>query len=128
MDAGNDSISLAVDCRLAAATVTQGLERLGLQVVRSFDLQKTAWVARAEVPCPHHGTARCDCQLIVLLVYGEEGPPVSLLVRGHDNQTWFSVADDPHRRGLESTTVLVRRAFEDLRRGMSPPGVAGHAA
>jgi hypothetical protein len=35
----------------------------------------------------------CDCQMVVLLVYGKENLPVSLVAHGHNGQTWFSLVE-----------------------------------
>ena len=127
MDSSNDLLAVAIDCQIAAATVTRRMEELGLHVVRSFDLSTAACVARPDLPCPHHGNVPCTCQLVVLLVYGKEGPPVSLIAHGYDNQTWFYVVDDPRRPADASTDALVRYAFDDLSLGTSSPGAMGHA-
>jgi hypothetical protein len=59
------------------------LDKAGFYVEQSFDLRS----ALALVPnctCPHHGTALCDCQNKVLLVYGQAKTPATLVVHGHD--------------------------------------------
>ncbi len=91
----------------AIAQATQLLIEAGLQVVRTFDLRS----ACADQPggvCPHHGTAPCNCQLAVLLVYGQAETPAALMVHSCDDQTWFSVVNVPQQRAdpqLESTIV-----------------------
>jgi len=78
---------LPADCDQVVDRLCAFFERRGLRVVRSFDLQ----VARAAHPgctCPHHGTAQCTCQMVVLLIYaGEAYPKAVLVVHGHDNRT-----------------------------------------
>jgi hypothetical protein len=66
----------------------------GLRAVRTFDLRQ-ARAAAAGCTCPHHGTATCDCQMIVLLVYGHAGPPASLVMHGNDGRTWISLVGSP---------------------------------
>ncbi len=86
------------DGEAAAQTVTAALARRGLRAVRTFDLRSAlaghagheagAW----DCTCPHHGTADCTCQFIVLLVYGEAGAPVVINAHSHDAQTQVRIA------------------------------------
>ncbi len=74
----------------------QLLSEANLRVMCSFDLRSargghTGWM------CPRHGTAECTCQMVVLLVYGLSGTPVTLVVHGQDEQTWFSLVDIPQQ-------------------------------
>ena len=89
-------VTIQADCEAATAQAAQLLSSAGLQVVRSFDL-RSARAAHAECTCPHHGTAQCTCQFVVLLVYGQGGAPMSLVVHGHDGQTWLSFVDTPQQ-------------------------------
>ncbi|MFQ5401581.1 MAG: hypothetical protein ACE5E7_18540 [Anaerolineae bacterium] len=73
------------------------LQQAGYQVMRSFDLN-AARATHADCSCPHHGTALCDCQMVVLLVYGESGPPVTLTAHSRDGRTQFALVDDPAQR------------------------------
>ena len=87
----------------------------GLQVLRTFDLQD-ARHTHTECPCPDHGTDRCDCQMVVLLVFADNSQPVSLVAHSHDGKTWFSLVDTPQQRAdlyLETT----------IRRALAPPAV-----
>lgn len=70
------------------------LHQSGLEVVQTFDLQQTGKISGAPV-CPDHGANPCDCQMVVLLVYGKSTLPVSLLVEGHNGQTWLSLVELP---------------------------------
>jgi hypothetical protein len=89
-------VTLQANCEEATTQAAQLLSSAGLQVVRSFDL-RSARMAHAECTCPHHGTAQCTCQFVVLLVYGQGGAPMSLVVHGHDGQTWLSFVDTPQQ-------------------------------
>ena len=89
-------VTIQADCEEATAQATQFLSSAGLQAVRSFDLH-SARTAHAECTCPHHGTAECTCQFVVLLVYGQVGAPVTLVAHGHDGQTWLSLVDTPQQ-------------------------------
>lgn len=89
-------MTVQANCEEATTQTVQLLSGAGLQVVRSFDL-RSARMAHAECTCPHHGTAQCTCQFVVLLVYGQGGAPVTLVAHGHDEQTWLSVVDSPQQ-------------------------------
>lgn len=128
MGEDSDLLPVKLDCQIAVETATQRLEQLGLRILRSFDLSTAACVPQPGMPCPHHGIVPCDCQLVVLLIYGEDGPPVSLVAHGHDHQTWFSVVDDPHQPAEGSTRNRVVSAFVEwgLWAGKTGEGNHGH--
>lgn len=84
-------------CNEAATWVIRQVSDAGLQALRTFDLQD-ARHDPAECPCPHHGTDQCDCQMVVLLIYGSDYQPVSLVAHSHDGKTWFSLVDTPQQR------------------------------
>jgi len=77
--------------------VTSRLNSVGLHVMRTFDLQ-AARHTHAGCPCPHHGTEQCDCQMVVLLVYGGDNRPISMVAHSFDGRTWFSLVDTPQQR------------------------------
>ncbi len=81
----------------ATAWVIRQVSDAGLQVLRTFDLQD-ARHDPADCPSPDQGTDRCDCQMVVLLIYGDDYQPVSLVAHGHDGRTWFSIVDTPQQR------------------------------
>jgi len=94
-------------CDEAIAWVSRQVRLAGLQLVRTFDL-RTARQAHADCPCPHHGTAQCDCQMVVLLVYGGDHRPISLVAHSHDGVTRLSLVDTPQQRAdprLEATIL-----------------------
>ncbi|MEW5830615.1 MAG: hypothetical protein AB1846_17120 [Chloroflexota bacterium] len=71
--------------------VTRRLQACGFQVEQTFDLQ-AARLSHADCPCPNHGTQACTCQMVVLVVSGET-PPATIILHGHDDQTWLSLGD-----------------------------------
>ena len=81
----------------AIAKATDVLQQAGYQVMRSFDLN-AARAAHVDCSCPHHGTTMCDCQMVVLLVYGQDGPPVTLTAHSRDGRTQFALVNDPAQR------------------------------
>jgi hypothetical protein len=88
----------------------QRLSRAGLLVIQTFDL-KSARVDLEDCPCPHHGTSKCDCQMMVLLVYGKAPEPATLILHGNDGQSWLSLVDTPAQHADPSTQASIERAF-----------------
>ena len=97
-------------CDDAIDWVARQIGSAGLQVVRTFDLN-VARNTHASCPCPHHGTEQCDCQMVVLLVYGSERQPVSIVAHGYNGQTWFSVVDTPQQRADPRLEADIRQAL-----------------
>ncbi len=94
----------------AIAWVVSQVNGVGLQVMRTFDLQ----MARhdpPDCPCPHHGTDRCDCQMVVLLIFGEDYQPISLVAHCYDGRTWFSLVDTPQQRADPRLEKAIRQAL-----------------
>jgi hypothetical protein len=90
---------LTFDCPSEEAVrwIAEALALADLQAATSFDL-RTARAAHTGCSCPHHGTAACDCQMVVLLVYGRDACPATLVVHGRDGRTYLSLADTPGQR------------------------------
>jgi hypothetical protein len=82
-------IQVSVDCRTAVGALIEALEGDGLRVYRSFDLQ-AALTYLPDCGCPHHGTAPCDCQYVVLLVYDGDALPTQIVAHGRDERTWLA--------------------------------------
>lgn len=97
-------------CDEAIAWITHQVNGAGLQIMRTFDLQ-AARHEPADCPCPHHGTDQCDCQMVVLLVYGDDHQPVSLVAHSHDGKTWFSLVDTPQQRADPRLEATIRQAL-----------------
>lgn len=102
----------------AEAWVIEKLIGAGFRVVPTFDLQ-VARGAHPECPCPHHGTNKCNCQLVVLLVYGKSEDPATLVIHGQDGKTWISLAtpgETGSRQNLESSVrhILIHRYSDSL--------------
>jgi len=79
-------LTFPCDCDKACRRVQSQLAQAGLRAVQTFDLQ-SARHALSECPCPHHGTAECDCQMVVLLVYGKAEEPLTLILHGNQGIT-----------------------------------------
>ncbi|MCK4821454.1 hypothetical protein KA005_37155 [bacterium] len=82
--------TFATSHETAISWINQQLITFGLVVRPSFDLQ-VAKSTHIGCTCPHHGTANCDCQIVVLLVYGEQDEPISLVVHSQDGNTHLSM-------------------------------------
>jgi hypothetical protein len=99
------------DCETVIRQVTQNLETAGLRVVRSFDL-RAACASFGDNICPHHGTAPCDCQLVVLLIYGVGTMPVSLILHSHRGQTEMQWDETPEGRPPPELREFIRMAID----------------
>ncbi len=87
------------------------LLQAGLRPIQTFDLH-TAQVGLHNCPCPNHGTTECDCQMVILLVYGKAAEPATLILHGNDGQTWLSIADDPRQRADAKLITAIQQALE----------------
>ena len=116
MSDGSPFLILEQPCKDAIDWVAKQIEGAGLAVVRTFDLH-IARHAHTSCPCPYHGTDQCDCQMVVLLVYGSGGytsserQPVSVVAHGHNGQTSFSVVDTPQQRADPQLEAAIRLAL-----------------
>jgi len=108
------------DYETAIRQATHRLVGAGLQVVRTFDLKSAC--ADSSGVCPHHGTAPCNCQMAILLVYGAAAQPATLMVHGCDGQTSFSLVDVPQQPTDPEIESAILRAisFDHLLVGNEP--------
>ena len=97
-------------CDQVLAWVNQQLTSAGFRVVQTFDLQ-VARNAHPDCPCPHHGRNDCNCQMVVLLVYGKQDDPATLVIHGQDGRSWVSLAGPMGKRFNQHLQVVVRRAL-----------------
>ncbi|MBL8095274.1 MAG: hypothetical protein JNL73_13985 [Anaerolineales bacterium] len=77
--------------------VFSALRQHGLPVMRSFDL-RTAQTGAAACACHPQSLSLCECQLVVLLVYGHAPEPLTLFVSGCGGQTEIRVAQEASMR------------------------------
>jgi hypothetical protein len=96
-------------CDQAINWAISKLERANFRAVRTFDLQ-VARMAHLDCPCPHHGNAQCDCQMVVMLVYQENTPPATLMIHGNEEMSWFYLVTQPQ----QSISVQQEKAIQDL--------------
>jgi hypothetical protein len=106
-------LSIDSSCDQALQMTKTQLSEAGLSAVQTFNLN-TARLGLHNCCCPNHGTAACDCQMIVLLVYGDVAEPTTLILHGNNVQTWVSIADSPSQRGDPKLVTRIRRVLESV--------------
>lgn len=106
-------LSVTQPCSEALQWTNKQLEKAGLRPVQTFDLS-AARAGMHECACPNHGTEACDCQMVILLVYGGAPNPLTLILHGDNRQTWFSIAEAP-RQGLDAKlSAEIRQALKQV--------------
>ena len=90
--------------------VTETLKQARLQIAPSFDL-RIARSAHPDCPCPHHGSAACDCQIVMLLIYGQDDQPATLVIHGSDGRTQLSLTDFPGQRPSPTLRAAILTAL-----------------
>ncbi|HET9913432.1 MAG TPA: hypothetical protein VFQ13_16170 [Anaerolineales bacterium] len=100
------------------AWVSEELTSAGFRVVPTFNL-KIARLAHPDCSCPYHGTDDCNCQMVVLLVYDEQGDPVTLVIHGQKDQAWLSLATPMETGSWHSLESSVRNVL--VPRHPNPP-------
>lgn len=103
-------ITLNLTAEEAITWIKQALTQTGLQVHRSFDLRSSRALATGCL-CPHHGTAVCDCQMVVLLLYGSDSRPATLVIHSHNGQTWLTLANSAAERPSPTLISLITQAI-----------------
>jgi hypothetical protein len=98
-------------CNDALQWTTKQLSQASLRVMQTFDLN-TARHTLEDCPCPHHGMDACDCQLVILLVYGNAGEPVTLILHGNDGQTWISIVENPRQPADAKLITTIQQVLE----------------
>lgn len=104
-------LTVELTCAKALRMTKRRLLRAGLRVLQTFDLH-AARMGMHECACPNHGTEDCDCQMVVLLVYGNAAQPVTLILHGNDGQTWLSIVDTPSQGAEPKLLAQIRAALE----------------
>lgn len=96
-------VTISENSETSLAMIIEVLSEHGLQVERSFDL-KIGQEADLKCSCPHHGTALCDCQIMVLLIYGGKKGPETVVAHSQDGRTHFSLVNQPEK--LETSELI----------------------
>ena len=107
------SFAVNKPCKQVVGQISQRLEEAGLRAIQTFDLQD-ARQTHGDCTCPYHGTTRCDCQMIVLLVYAEGMQPVSLVAHGNEGKTWLSLVEAPQHTLDQDLKAILRQVFASL--------------
>lgn len=119
-------ITLYEDWATATDHVKQALACAGFDVIPSFDLQVAKTEASGFV-CPIHGNDQCDGQIIELLVYDQDKPPLTLEVHGHDGLVRFAIVDTTERRSNPPLVAVILRALREMSISKRYPEVGGNA-
>jgi len=106
-------LSISHPCDEALQWTNKQLVNAGLRPVQTFDLH-TARLGLHDCSCPNHGTNECDCQMVVVLVYGKAEEPVTLILHGNDGLTWLSFADGPRQRSDIKLFTEIKQALEKV--------------
>jgi hypothetical protein len=87
-------LAVEQDCGRVLQWTIEQLTRAGLHTVQTFDLS-TVRAGDGDCLCQDHGTSACDCQMVILFVYGQAGAPVALILHSKHGRTWLSFAEAP---------------------------------
>lgn len=87
------------------------LAKANLRAVRTFDLH-AARIGLHDCSCPNHGTTECDCQMVVLLVYGEDMEPATLILHGNEGETWLSISANMHKQPAITLSAAIQKALD----------------
>ena len=107
----NQLLSVSRPCDQIVNCLKIHLLHNGLKVLQTFELHDVL-LGSEFCPCPNHETEKCDCEMVVLLVYGSQPEPVTIVLHGSDGETWVSLADGAEQMSNESTVTAVKRALE----------------
>jgi hypothetical protein len=88
------------ECNCTVTQVTDQLNAAGYSVMRSFDLQTNP-----------DKTSKCICHLVILLVYGNDGPPATLVFDGSDINTFIFLENDPELTTRSRYIALLSNLF-----------------
>lgn len=118
-------ITLHEDWAAATDRVKQTLASAGFDVIQSFDL-RVARIESGSFICPIHSIDQCDGQMIELLVYDRENPPITLEVHIHDGLVRFALVDAPERQSNPLLREVILQALREMSISKQYPGVGNH--
>jgi hypothetical protein len=114
-------------CEQVQVWINEKLTHIGFRVVRTFDLH-VARLAHSNCACPRHGTDDCNCQLIIVLVYGKQGDPATLVIYGQDGRAWLSLAVPASGHGNQHLESVIRHTLIPRHTNMITPIEVIHEA
>jgi hypothetical protein len=97
-------------CEQALTWVNERLSSASLHLTQTFNLQ-VARLAHPDCLCPKHGNSSCNCQMLVLLVYGKQKIPSTLIIHGQDSRCWISLADPFGKHSNQYLGMVIRRTL-----------------
>lgn len=106
----------------ALHSIQASLSQAGFSTVQTFNLQ-AAQLSSQESGCLTHESEECDCQLVILLVYGEPAEPATLVLHGNHAKTWLSIPESAllvPNTGLIGAIQKALVPAESLRSKQSP--------
>jgi hypothetical protein len=112
-------------CEQVQVWINEKMTHIGFCVVQTFDLH-VARLAHSNCQCPCHGTDDCNCQLIIVLVYGKQGDPATLVIYGRDGTAWLSLAVPASRHGNQHLESIIRRTLMPHHTNMLAPMEVTH--
>lgn len=107
-------------CTQVLTLVNEKLIEAGFRTVQTFDLQ-TARLAHLGCTCPHHGTSDCNCQMVILLVYGKQEDPATLIIHSQDEKTGVSLSSPMGDHATQNLGSAIRRILVSQISHASPP-------
>ncbi len=97
------------NCDQVIDQVSQQLASAGFQTLPTFNLKTTLPDDR----CCDSPPERCECQVVILLVYGKEGPPFTLSLFGEKGTTTVAMNDNSSDRTM-ITGLLADKLAENV--------------
>jgi len=97
-------------CSQVLTLVNEELTGAGFRTVQTFNLH-TARLAHLECQCPHHGTSDCSCQMVILLVYGKQEDPATLIIHSQDEKTGVSLSSPVSEHATQNLGSAIRRVL-----------------
>ena len=111
MNALSPFLSVNQSCDDTLLWMSQCLPAAGLKMLQTFDLHDARF-ADAGCTCPYHGTDQCDCQMVVVLIYGKVEEPATLILHGNDGQTSLSLVNTPLQHPDPSLQRKIEQALQ----------------
>ena len=114
-------------CEQVLTWINEKLTHASFRVVQTFDLH-VARQAHPNCPCPQHGTDDCNCQMIILLVYGNQGDPATLVIHGQEGRASLSLAIPVDGHSNQHLEVAIRRVLVPHRANLESRTEVAHEA